>query len=88
MFGGGKGKAKNYFEQAIAYFDSFKVTDPLLPDWGQDEAYAWLGVTQMENEEFEASKINFNKALEINSAYGWVNHVLLPQLNTKMENKQ
>ena len=88
MFGGGKGKAKNYFEQAIAYFDSFKVTDPLLPDWGQDEAYAWLGVAQMENEEFEASKINFNKALEINSAYGWVNHVLLPQLNTKMENKQ
>ena len=88
MFGGGKEKAKNYFEQAIACFDSFKVTDPLLPDWGHDEAYAWLGMAQMEAEEFEAAKLNFDKALEINPGYGWVSHVLLPQLNTKMANKQ
>ena len=84
MFGGSKEKAKSYFEQAIAYFDSFEVTDPILPDWGHDEAYAWLGMTQMEAEEFEAAKTNFDKALEINPEYGWVKYVLLPDLQKKM----
>ena len=84
MFGGSKEKAKKYFEQAIACFDSFKVTDPLLPDWGHDEAYAWLGAAQMEAEEFEAAKSNLNKALEINPEYGWVTYVLLPNLQKKM----
>jgi tetratricopeptide (TPR) repeat protein len=87
MFGGSKEKARKYFEQAIAYFDSFKVTDPLLPDWGHDEAYAWLGMTQMEAEEFEAAKANFNRALEINPEYGWVSYVLLPQLKKKVADK-
>jgi tetratricopeptide (TPR) repeat protein len=85
MWGGGKDKAKEHFEQAIAFFDSFKVTDPLLPDWGHDETYAWLGMAQMEAEEFEAAKANFNKALEINPEYGWVTYVLLPDLQKKMK---
>ncbi len=84
LFGGGKEKARTYFEQAITFFDSFKVTDPLLPDWGHDEAYAWLGMAQTEAEEFEAAKTNFNKALEINPEYGWVTYVLLPDLQKKM----
>jgi tetratricopeptide (TPR) repeat protein len=84
MWGGGKDKAKEHYEQAIAFFDSFKVTDPLLPDWGHDEAYAWLGMAQMEAEEFEAAKTNFNKALEINPEYGWVKYVLLQDLQKKM----
>jgi tetratricopeptide (TPR) repeat protein len=84
LFGGGKDKAKNYFEQAIAYFDSYKVADPLLPDWGHDEAYAWLGMAQMEDEKLEEAKTNFNKALEINPEYGWVTYVLLPDLQKKM----
>lgn len=88
LFGGGKEKAKNYFEQAIAHFDSFEVTNPILPGWGHDEAYAWLGMAQMEAEEFEAAKMNFDQALKINPEYGWVKYVLLPQLNTKMAKKQ
>ena len=88
MFGGGKEKAKNYFEQAIAYFDSFKVSDPLLPDWGHDEAYLWLGMAQMETEELEEAKINFNQALDINPENNWVKYALLPQLKAKMVNKQ
>ncbi len=84
LFGGGKDKAEKYFKQAITYFDSSKVTDPLLPDWGHDEAYAWLGLVQMGNKEFEAAKSNFTKALEINPDYNWVNYVLMPDLNKKM----
>ncbi|HEX9974872.1 MAG TPA: hypothetical protein VGD14_22650, partial [bacterium] len=84
MFGGSREKAKKYFEQAIAHFDSFHVTDPLLPDWGHDEAFAWLGVAQMQDEEFEAARTNFDRALEINPKYGWVKYALLPDLQKKM----
>ncbi|MDZ7402174.1 MAG: tetratricopeptide repeat protein [candidate division KSB1 bacterium] len=84
MFGGSKEKAKKHFEQAIACFDSFKVADPLLPNWGHEEAYAWLGVVQVKDGEFESAKANFEKALEINPEYAWVNYVLLPDLQKKM----
>lgn len=88
LFGGSKEKGMNYFEQAIAFFDSFQITDPTLPDWGHDEAHAWLGMAKMEAEEFEAAKTNFDRALEINPGNNWVKYVLLPQLNSKMANKQ
>jgi len=84
MFGGGKKKAKKNFEQAVAHFDSFQVKNPTLPDWGKEEAYAWLGAVNTEFEEFEAAEFNFNKALEINHEYGWVSHVLLPDLKKKV----
>lgn len=83
MWGGGKEKAKQYFQQAIAYYDSFQVKSPLLPDWGHEEAYAWLGLANMEDQEFNRAKANFNKALEINPEYGWIN-ALIAELNKKM----
>lgn len=88
MFGGSKEKAKKYFEQAIACFDSVKVTDPLLPNWGHDEAYAWLGVAQMQDGELEAAKSHFERALAINPDYGWVKYVLLPELQKKMQGEK
>jgi tetratricopeptide (TPR) repeat protein len=84
MFGGGKDKAKKYFEQAIARYDSFKVADPELPDWGYEEAYAWLGLTNIEFEEFEQAQTNYDKALEINPEYAWVQFHLIPKLKQKM----
>ena len=84
MFGGGKKKAKKNFEFAIAYFDSFMVKNPILPEWGKEEAYAWLGLVNTEFNEFEAAELNFSKALELNPDYGWVSHVLLPDLKKKV----
>ncbi|MBC8185991.1 hypothetical protein H8E88_33320 [candidate division KSB1 bacterium] len=84
MFGGGKKKAKKNFELAVAYFDSFIVKNPTLPDWGKEEAYAWLGQVNTELKEFEAAEMNLKKALEIKPEYGWVSHVLLPDLKKKV----
>jgi tetratricopeptide (TPR) repeat protein len=88
IFGGGKKKAKKKFEQAIAYFDSFKVNHPTLPDWGKEEAYAWLGQVNTEFKEFEAAELNFKKALKIKPDYGWVLHVLLPDLKKKVSEEK
>ncbi|MDZ7401161.1 MAG: tetratricopeptide repeat protein [candidate division KSB1 bacterium] len=88
MFGGGKDKAQQYFEQAIAFFNSYQVTDPLLPNWGYEEAYTWLGMLQMENGELEAAKTNFEKALQINPDYSWVKNDLMPNLQKKLAAKK
>jgi len=88
MFGGGKKKAKKNFELAIVYFDSFKVHNPTLPDWGKEEAFAWLGLVNTEFKEFETAELNFNKALKINPEYGWVSHVLFPDLKKKVSEEK
>ena len=84
MFGGGKDKAENYFQQAIASYETFQVSDPILPDWGHEEAYAWLGIINTENEQYNQARQNFKQALQIFPEYGWVKHVLLPNLDKKI----
>ena len=81
MFGGGKDKAKRYFRQAIACFDSTKAATATLPDWGHDEACAWLGLLYMKQSVPDSARINFNRALEINPDNNWVKFDLLPKLN-------
>lgn len=86
MFGGGKDKAEKHFNQAIACFDSFQVTDPTLPDWGHEEAYAWLGIVQAEKNDLDAAKKSYEMALQINPDYGYVSYVLLPKLEKEAKN--
>ena len=83
MFGGGIKKAQENLKQAIACFDSFKVENPTLPDWGHEEAYAWLGLVFVKNKEYEKAEESYKKALEINPDYNWVTNVLLPKLKKK-----
>jgi tetratricopeptide (TPR) repeat protein len=88
LFGGGKDKAKSHIEKAIALFDSFKVANPVLPDWGHDEAFAWLGLIQADQGNFENAEKNYNNALAKNPNYGWVSRVLLPNLQKKRAESQ
>jgi tetratricopeptide (TPR) repeat protein len=85
MFGGGKDKAERNFKQAIINFDSTKVENAILPDWGHDEVYAWLGQLLMDKNDYTAAQANFEKALQINPNYGWVKYNLLPTLQKKIE---
>jgi len=84
LFGGGKEKARAQFERALALFDSCRVDNPIMPDWGQAEANAWLGMCQMDNKEYVAADSSFERALNINPDYGWVKYVLRPELAKKM----
>ena len=84
MFGGGKDKAWVHLQKAIGYFETFKPEMPILPTWGHEEAYAYVGLIQMEKDDFAEARRSFEKALEINPDYGWVRHDLLNRL--KKEN--
>ncbi len=84
IFGGGKDKAKEHFEKAIACFDTTNVSGQELPDWGHEEAFAWLGLVHSEQGELIEANNSYLKALKINKDYSWVSEVLLPNLQKKL----
>jgi tetratricopeptide (TPR) repeat protein len=85
MFGGGMDKAETNLIKAIQLYGRISPTDSLLPTWGHEEAYAWLGKVYMEKKEYEKAQIQFEKALEIKPGYGWVKYQLLNELNEKIK---
>lgn len=88
MFGGGKDKAEENLRQALTCYDSCKVDNAVLPDWGHEEAYAWLGLLQMEQEQLAQAAESFANSLAINPQYNWVHYVLQPELDKKISGKK
>lgn len=84
IFGGGKDKARDNFEKAIACFDTFNAAGPEMPDWGHEEAFAWLGLVHADQGEFAEAEKNYLKALKLNQDFVWVNKILLPNLQKKI----
>ncbi len=80
MFGGDKDKALAGFKHAADLFDKEKSTDPLQPDWGHAEAYAWIGVAYLDKKDAAAARTAFERALAIAPEYGWVKHELYPRV--------
>ena len=87
MFGGGKEKALRHIRKAIECFEKFRREKDILPTWGYDEAYAYLGLIQMDQGNLMEARKNFGKALKINPDYSWVKFKLLPELEKRMAKK-
>jgi hypothetical protein len=85
MFGGGMDKAESNLLKAIHLYETESSPDSLLPTWGYEEAYAWLGKVHMEKKEYEKAQAQFEKALEIKPGYGWVKYELLKELDQKIK---
>jgi tetratricopeptide (TPR) repeat protein len=83
MFGGDKERALKKFKKAARLAEQESVDDPLMPSWGHAEAYTWIGVAQMNAERYKKARTAFERALALNPDYGWVKHVLLPELEKK-----
>lgn len=83
LFGGGKDEAIKDLTKAIELFETCELADSLSPDWGHSEAWAWLGVVQMDLENCDEAETSFEKALEVNPNNGWVTHQLMPELAQK-----
>ena len=81
QFGGDKERAFEGFQEAIALFEKWTPENELEPSWGHADAYAWLGIMHMDREESEQAKAAFEKALEVDSEFGWVKYVLMPQFD-------
>ena len=87
LFGGGMDKAKLNLLKSIKLYESYSVSDSLLPDWGYEETYAWLGKIYMEEKEYQKAEEQFEKALQINPKCSWVKYVLKKELEDKTKIK-
>jgi len=83
MFGGGPEKAVRDFLKSITCYQTFHPELPIYPDWGHEEAHAWLGMVYLEEGNCPAAEREFKAALAINPDYGWVRHDLMRSLEKK-----
>lgn len=83
MWGGSQQRGLEGFRKAAALFEEEDLDDPLLPAWGHEEAYAWVGLAEVELGNTAAARTAYEKALAINPEFGWVKYTLLPQLDGK-----
>jgi len=80
MFGGDRERAMAGFQRAAELFCAEQIDDPLQPDWGHDEVYAWIGMAHKDAGAYELAREAYERALAANPDFGWVKYVLLPQL--------
>ena len=83
IWGGSPDKAIEGFERAALLFAQEEVTDPLLPSWGHNETYAWIGIAYMDRGQLQKAREAFEKALEVDPDFGWVKYALLPSLEAE-----
>lgn len=81
MFGGGTDKAERDLRKAIELFDTDHPVSP-APSWGRADAYVWLGQALQKDEKLDDARVAYQKALEIQPGYQWVQRVLLPSLDS------
>lgn len=82
MWGGDTDEAIARLQEAINRFANTSPTDPLQPNWGHADAYAWLGIAHANDNRPREARTAFENALDIRPGYGWVEHVLMPKLAT------
>ena len=80
IVGGNKDRALDGLYRAARLFEEEVVEDPVLPSWGHEDTYARLGIVFMDRGDLEEARTAFERALEINPEFGWVQHTLLPSL--------
>jgi len=69
-FGGGPESALEFLARSAALFEKEHVQDPLLPSWGKEEAYAYLGRVYRMTKDYARARSSLTKALAINPDCG------------------
>ncbi len=85
MWGGDREEAMHVLEEAIRQFELENVEDPVLPSWGHEEAWTWLGIGRLDSGDTEGARNAWEHALEINPDFSWVRDVLLPGITENEE---
>ena len=81
MFGGGLDNAERDLKKAIVLFPADSARAP-KPSWGHAEAWAWLGRVYADLKRVDDARAAYTRALEIEPAFDWVRHHLLPALDS------
>lgn len=69
QYGGGADAAIKTLTKSVELFEKEDIQDPVLPSWGKDEAYVFLGMAHnMKGDKDKAAEL-FKKALEVNPEF-------------------
>lgn len=79
-YGGSKERAMELYLKAAELFKTDQP-DPIMPDWGKSDIYAWLGQLELKLGNPDGAKAYYLQALEIDPENSWVKNQLLPKLN-------
>ena len=71
QFGGSKPNGLKEMETSIAAFREEKLEDPLLPDWGFEDALMMMATWKMEGGDNETASKLIEETLKINPDFGW-----------------
>jgi tetratricopeptide (TPR) repeat protein len=82
IWGGGRDRAVEGFRRAIALYDARGPAAPSDPEpqWGRDEAHAWLGIALRDSGDIERARQQFARALALNPDSEWIRGELMPSL--------
>jgi len=71
QYGGSQTKGTEQMEIAIEAFRNEKLEDPLLPDWGFEDALTMMATWKMEAGDNETALKLVDETLKINPDFGW-----------------
>ena len=77
-FGGGSQAARRLFEDTVHLFEAGSARDPLV-NWGEDEAYLWLGIALSITGDREQSIEALERAAQLNPYDRWIAEFLMPK---------
>lgn len=69
QYGGGADAAIKTLTKSVELFEKENIQDPVLPSWGKDEAYVFLGMAHNMKGDKERAAELFEKALEVNPEF-------------------
>ncbi len=81
QYGGNREGAMERWKQAIALFEQERP-DPLLPDWGHAEAWAWLGGIYLFIDDRPKAVEAFDRCLKLRPDFWWVDRIAMAQART------
>lgn len=84
MFGGSTEGAIEGFKKAAELFKNWQPPNAFAPRWGSAEVYAWLGQAYAMDEQYEKAREAYRRGLEVKPGYPWIEKVLLPELQEKL----
>lgn len=86
QFGGSKTRALAEIERSIKLFESEKLEDERLPDWGHSDALTWQGRFYMQADKLDLAEKSLENALKVNSKSAFA-QMTQRQLEQKMSQK-
>jgi tetratricopeptide (TPR) repeat protein len=85
--GGDRQKAVARWREALGRFGKEPEKEPLLPDWGQADGWAWLAQLYMvmEPPDVREAKAAVDQALRLRPDFAWARKGLLPKIEARLE---